>query len=403
MPTEFTLRILDDFTCLGNHCPDNCCDVGWEVTIDRPIYDKWLALPESEDKQRMLQSVVIGNDTQHILLKKDNNKKCPHLAEDGLCLIHARHGPDYLGTICREYPRVCRERGTTRVKTASLSCPEIARQVLSAGNDQALFRRSPEQATHHNVTLDHPWTPDGISDALDDWTGQVLAQRKFPLNIRLYYLSDVLCQLAELAQEGRADMTSITRLCGQYKRKLYDTNLAVKQHRLAVDPVIAGSFWQFIYQAGQQLYTAKQYENIKDSPLLKTLSNGNAHDTAHYKSLYELIQQHRNQARTIIHAFDTAFENYILALFRYNGFPWHPTSGNYVATFIRCLIPFALTQLTLWMTAAETGQLNEEDIHNTVYRVERTVGHGPGIYEELERNQSLLRLDHYAHTLVEIY
>ncbi len=402
MKIEYTLRVLDEFTCLGGDCPDNCC-TDWEIPVNQEIYDKWKSLPEGEEKQRILNSVAITNQDgqQVIMLAQDPENRCVNLNSDGLCSIYAHLGPDYLGTICREYPRVSRETETKRVNTASLSCPEIARLVISADTSRTPLFTTPSAAQAN--ALYAPDEASFISDFLDTWMSGTLAQRKYPLNVRIYYLADILCRLATLSAQGAFDPAAMRKICKEYKQELFSINLAVKNRKFRPDPFVAGSFWKFIYQAGQRLFKLNENSNEARSGLITTLASLTDELENQYHKIYEEICAHRQRARPMIRDFDSGFENYLTALFKYNGFPWYPTEGNYVATFVRCIIPFALTQLILWVKVGEGERLIPQTIWDAIYKVERTVGHGPGIYKELGENITLLRLDKYCACLLDIY
>lgn len=335
------------------------------------------------------------------MLTHDSGNRCPNLNSDGLCSIHARLGPDHLGTICREYPRVSRETKTKRVNTASLSCPEIARLVISADTS-----RTPLFTTPSATQADELHTPDEtsfISDFLDIWTSNTLAQRKYPLNVRIYYLADILCRLAGLSAQGAFDPAAMQKICKEYKQELFSINLAVKNRKLGPDPFVAGSFWKFIYQAGQRLFRPEENSNETRPGLITMLASSTDDLESRYHKIYQEICAYRRRARPIMRDFDAGFENYLTALFKYNGFPWCPTEGNYVATFVRCLIPFALTQLILWVKVSEGERLVPQTLWDTIYKVERTVGYGPGIYKELGGNVTLLRLDEYCTCLLDTY
>jgi len=55
---------------------------------------------------------------------------CPMLDEDSLCNIHKRYGEQYLPVVCTTYPRRLQRVEGRYELSATLSCPEVVRQLL---------------------------------------------------------------------------------------------------------------------------------------------------------------------------------------------------------------------------------------------------------------------------------
>lgn len=118
-----TLSLLQQFTCLGSACADNCCN-SWAVKIDPPTLTKWQC--EAPD----LLSLATEREGIGKVIAMTGEKGCCPKLEQGICTIHRDHGEAFLTDPCALYPRITRALGATTLQTATLSCPEIARLAL---------------------------------------------------------------------------------------------------------------------------------------------------------------------------------------------------------------------------------------------------------------------------------
>ena len=75
-------------------------------------------------------------------------------------------------------------------------------------------------------------------------------------------------------------------------------------------------------------------------------------------------------------------------------------SGNIIAGFLYCVIPYMLIQALLWITKDIKGEITTSDIVNIVYRVERSLDHNASIYVFFSDNPELLHLDRYLYLLL---
>lgn len=112
------------FNCIAMECEDTCC-AGWEIMID----------PKTLDKYKNVKG-GFGNCLQNsIELRKGAFKqyghRCAFLNDDNLCDIYTELGPSMLCDTCRTYPRHMEEYEGARDLLLSMSCPEVARIILS--------------------------------------------------------------------------------------------------------------------------------------------------------------------------------------------------------------------------------------------------------------------------------
>lgn len=124
---QLNLEFFDTFECIGSDCPDNCCR-SWTIDID----------PDTAEIYRNTNS-AFGDRLRESLTEKDgkcyirlnDQGKCPLLNKEGLCEVYRELGPDKMSETCKIYPRISWWHGDILFHGLTISCPEVARMVLS--------------------------------------------------------------------------------------------------------------------------------------------------------------------------------------------------------------------------------------------------------------------------------
>lgn len=117
----------NEFTCIASECPDTCC-ANWQIAIDKKTLQKYKEL-NGPFANRMNNSVDWKNG-----VFEQYERRCTFLNEDKLCDIYIENGPDMMCKICKSYPRHVEEYQTNNDIFLSMSCPEVARIILSKEN-----------------------------------------------------------------------------------------------------------------------------------------------------------------------------------------------------------------------------------------------------------------------------
>lgn len=137
--TKFNVLSIDyykDFKCIGNKCEDNCCK-GWKITIDKKTYNKYRKLPVSDFSKKLNNSINRDRKSKsdkHYAKINLINKKCPMFSEKGLCEVYLNLGEENMCYTCRTYPRVYNKVDNTLEKSLTVSCIEVARNLLLRKN-----------------------------------------------------------------------------------------------------------------------------------------------------------------------------------------------------------------------------------------------------------------------------
>ncbi len=129
----------NDFHCIANQCEATCC-AGWQIVIDAESLQRYKKVSK-HFQERMKQGV---NFKEGVFLQKEQ-KRCAFLNENNLCDMYTVLGEDALCETCKRYPRHIEEFENVREFTLSLSCPEVARILLSR-KEQVTFYEKEIQA-----------------------------------------------------------------------------------------------------------------------------------------------------------------------------------------------------------------------------------------------------------------
>jgi hypothetical protein len=194
----FTLRYMTKFACLGGSCPDTCCG-GWEVNVDREHYELLHGKMTSPSERaeldagtRLVENSV--REDRHALVVMREDHTCSFLSGDGLCSLHARYGAELLPNACAIYPRVLAQLDGFLELHGSLSCPEVARMVLT--DDDALDMVSGDKALVARKFVAFSIEPKETKDPYDAnfqpiraLMMQVLGRTRYPIASRLFFIA----------------------------------------------------------------------------------------------------------------------------------------------------------------------------------------------------------------------
>ncbi len=133
-----TMKYMNRFGCIGPACEENCCLDGWRIDVDKPHYDKLMAMAQFSAKpiaRRFSSTFTIlpktkKNAPDRYLLKQLDGGGCSLFADSGWCELHGTFGYEALPHVCAFYPRKLKYIGDTMELSATASCPEVTRQII---------------------------------------------------------------------------------------------------------------------------------------------------------------------------------------------------------------------------------------------------------------------------------
>jgi lysine-N-methylase len=191
------------FQCIGSSCEEDCCS-GWQVTVDKPFYDRFQAIDDEELRpifEQHLQPLTEQQKQQHpsvfAIIQLLPSGACPFLSTERLCSIQLKRGHESLCKTCATFPRMPRIIDEKPETALSLSCPEAARIVLL---DKDLQLSSPDSAPLL-------WDDQAPSSAevrnyfwhIREFTIQLLRNRRYLLWQRMFLLGTFTRRLDAMA------------------------------------------------------------------------------------------------------------------------------------------------------------------------------------------------------------
>ena len=392
---EYHLKALEKFACLSKDCPDSCCQGSWLIEIDENTIQKWQAMPDTSAREELFASVRTLDSGVRTFFRE--NGKCMHLSQQGLCTIQLKYGESALPEVCREYPRLTRWEGEKRLSSAKLSCPEIARLVLSEESGGEPFDWSGAHSA--KLTGDfQPITSEQFNNQFDLLVADILNQKKTWLTNRLYYIVSILCELQLCNNDQSAKISILKSVTKNIKADLYQVNLALKKAKPVSDPRIVASVWVSVFNLCMQSDYFRKQDWVTNTETYAYMDSVNKANFANesLEALNRKIKEILVVARPVMRQKLTGIlERYLKVSFRNKGFPWLPVNNDHAATFLNAIVPLSMINLLCWIRYENCGNLDCDFLVDVIWKIERDIGQSNVVYEHLFANPHMLDLKEY--------
>jgi len=390
---KFILSALEQFQCLASDCPEDCCSYNWFIPVEDNILEKWKNIPDPDLKEKVVSAVIdkeIKGKKIHFIGSED--RLCSLLDKQGLCTIHARLGPDYLCTTCREYPRSEVRHANHSVKSASMSCPEIARMIVEPEPGQNLFELEGSLAA-----IEEP------ASSINDFVNKVMNKKNHSVTAKIITISQFLIEISYLAQRGELDLARLQTLSRKVGKPMKDYERDIKSRHLKFDEETGGRFWAMVYRLITTRINYKQHDSMQNHPLIEKLMSKDV-STKFYSDLYKEINRLRlASSRVLSEQMKGIGERYLTVKFKSIGFPLAPPASNYIAAFLYGVLPYSFINLNLWILFDINKTISKQDIIKVMYRTERVVQHTERIYNAILDNHAILRIDEFGVCFSDIF
>ncbi|MDH5652226.1 MAG: flagellin lysine-N-methylase [Gammaproteobacteria bacterium] len=390
---QVTLNTLDKFQCLADKCPLTCC-ITWSIHVDSATLDKWAKIPDQTLRDE-LNNATRQDQEQGCVMKLRSDGYCVLLNDNRQCSLQLRTGHENLPQTCREYPRRSRTEDLRNTKTASMGCPAITQQLLEISDPAALFTTTGDiNPVFTKLEFDA-----GLAIELNNVFTQVMQDQRTPLGTRLLLLSRLLISLSIHSQEQTLNWQTVKRLFNKPRQQLRDLQQLVKNKRIEPTDIQGGQFWCLVYilsKGSKGRSFLEQFGHDSFITQAESLISGQANN---FSDFNKTVLKLREAALPALADLDQFGTNYLLVKCVNTGFPMQPRSGNFVATFLHAVLPYAMIQLFLWMLFDKNKSITQNDIAVATAIIERHLDHNLKIYNLFEKNPVFLQLDHYADCL----
>lgn len=394
-----TLKAIKEFTCIGDDCESSCCKQGWRIKIDEEALEIWNRLEASPLKTQLLKHIetkeVDGKKIQSIAYAE--NGYCFHLTENSQCKIHFELGADSLPNICHAFPRLYFENVSTKINTATMSCPELARLVVE-NTSQDIFIDGDLDNTNLNKL---GAGENALENYLDKWVRLVM-RTKHLLSIKLYYIGKIIDDLNTHSESYGLTEQSVIDMCRGYKEELISLKNSISNKKLNTNKVTAGWFWDIISRFCENSYNdlSEYYDlsNPLDSLDTKKKDKHESDFIAIHAEITNLFRQTRPQITNAL----PGLESYLKTLFINMGFPWNPIGGNFIASYVKTLFHFTSTYYLLAILSKSKEIIDSKDLSRVIYIVERNFFHAPMIANTMKKHHELFQISNYIDCLLDL-
>lgn len=252
-----------EFECTASACPDTCC-AGWAIMIDS----------DSMKKYRKVKG-ALGNRLKNSIDLKSGSfqrykNRCVFLNEKNLCDLYLEAGADYLCRTCRNYPRHIEEFEGLREITLSMSCPVVAKLLLSNTEKVRFLFFEEEEIKEDKADPSFDFFLfTKLCDARD-WMIHCLQNRELDISLRL---SMVIAFAHDLQLRIQQDVLfGIEELLARYSKESAFVHFQLNQNQNQ-DRILAESGDPF------ELLGHLEILNPEWPSFLKRIQKGNSHNT----------------------------------------------------------------------------------------------------------------------------
>ncbi|AWI03674.1 flagellin lysine-N-methylase [Clostridium drakei] len=206
---------MNEFKCIGAQCEDNCC-IGWNVAIDKETNMKYKNVRNQELKEKLQKYISRnrsnGTNENYAKIKMLDNDCCPFLNEKKFCSIQEVLDEKYLSNVCSTYPRSVNVVNGSFERSATLSCPEIARLALLKEEGINFFEIEENSNIRNIIEYNFNFQEFKFKNKsekyfwkLRTFTIQVLKARDYTIDERLIILGMFYQKIQELYKENEVE------------------------------------------------------------------------------------------------------------------------------------------------------------------------------------------------------
>ena len=376
---------FEEFKCIGGECSDSCC-IGWNIDIDKITFRKYFKVQDQEMK-KMFQKNVQNNercsseDVDYGIVKLKKDKRCPFLDEKNYCVIHSNLGEDYLSNVCTCFPRVTNKVDETYEMSLDVACPEAARLILLReeginfiGKEEALGKHIISAQIDTKLKAVQK-TPLKYFKEVRDFCINIIQNRKFNLNERLYILGDFISNIEDVIDK---DLNDISKFINSYNMR----RVAKEFNNDDINSLLGNDNMNYIIQMNffmkmlKILKVDKEVESITFKNYTSDMLNGfkieNEESISKNSEFYMKAFEEYNES--FINKYSYIFENYIVNFIFNNTFPFNEVMSlfdSYMMLLIRVsFIRFYLVGMNL-----NNKDDNRENIVEFIQVFSKTIEH----------------------------
>lgn len=362
-----------DFVCIASQCPDTCC-ANWQIVIDQKSLNKFKQI-KGPFGNRIHNSIDWDNG-----VFKQHERQCTFLNEEKLCDMYVETGsPEIMCQICKTYPRH-REEFTSHCDIMlSMSCPEVARIILTS-EAPASFTTMEKPSNASHKPCDHSMELYETLTVSRDVMFSIIQNRKLSIDVRMSLILALANDIQLRINSNRLEeIRDVLKNYQEKKRQTYLINKILKNKQEAADTVLPlrkASFQQLLHLYHLNPNWERNLEHVT-AMLYNQTSKHYSRDRKAFKSYMAMKKEGHN--------FEIQCEQ-LLIYFLFHYYCGAAYDEQQFAKVKYAVVSTMLIQELLYALWIENdGIITDEDIIDIAYQFSREVEHLDDNYLKFEK------------------
>lgn len=206
------------FKCIADKCEATCC-AGWQIVIDEASMERY-----EKEPGRYGEILRERIDWKEGVFKQDGCKRCAFLNLDNLCDMYKHLGEESLCVTCTNYPRHIEEFENQREITLAISCPEVARIILSQKEPVSFWEEEVESEDEEFEDFD-PFFFSYLEDARAIML-TILQNRVLSISVRVALIQNMAEEMQEIIEN--AELFELADVFEKYEDEDFLANAAAR-------------------------------------------------------------------------------------------------------------------------------------------------------------------------------
>jgi len=141
------ISFFENFTCLADKCPDNCCRA-WDMPVDT---DTLAEYQKAEGTEGLMLKLKLARNREGDVVLRTLFGKCCNLSKEGLCKLQCKEQSQYMPKVCRLYPRNTVAYGNYHYGMIDLSCIAAAKMFAKTDGRLELVEAPEDMQIYWNI------------------------------------------------------------------------------------------------------------------------------------------------------------------------------------------------------------------------------------------------------------
>ena len=374
------------FQCIGSECRDHCCK-NWNINLDKATVKKYLSSKDYGIRNIAREKIIVlkkSIDNWGVIKLNENTKNCPYLTENSLCQGQKKLGHQALSATCKIFPRVEQVFKHDIRKALNLSCPEVARIVLTNPDAMVLNESTMLKPTANNApSLSQRYK------LLNLYCLSLVEQAGHGVDVGLYALIKLTLYIQKHDQVDNVELIEIERIYHAIMAQLQSGELSKELSSFSSDLTIKRTLILLLQDYFRSLSSSRASGVLGYyiQCLLQTLSLDGKDSIDEAIAKLEATWQQMYKEKTEV-TFD--FKNLILYKIWKSNFP-NQKNVDPLRTLYMISVEYYFIKILIAASAYERTYLEKEDAINIVYSFHSLSQHNPIVHENFHKHIETVR------------